>query len=176
MAGARNSTRGTAGKLTAREPGGIRLRPPLPGESAALTALCLRSKAHWGYSETFMRACTNELTLRENDLATETIRVAEADGTPAGMAEISVAGHEACLEKLFVEPGFMGRGVGRLLMAWARDEAMKRGATTMTIDADPDAAGFYRRHGAQDAGRTPSGSIPGRMLPRLVLDLDLRRQ
>ena len=39
------------------------------------------------------------------------------------------------------------------------------------IEADPDAAPFYRRMGAQDVGLAPSGSIPGRMLPKLVKEL-----
>jgi hypothetical protein len=35
------------------------------------------------------------------------------------------------------------------------------------VDADPYAAAFYRRCGAIDVGLVPSGSIPGRFLPRL---------
>jgi hypothetical protein len=41
----------------------------------------------------------------------------------------------------------------------------------MIIEADPDAAPFYRRLGARDAGLAPSGSIAGRMLPKLVVEL-----
>ena len=41
----------------------------------------------------------------------------------------------------------------------------------MTIEADPDAAPFYRRIGARDVGTAPSGSIPGRELPLLELVL-----
>jgi hypothetical protein len=39
------------------------------------------------------------------------------------------------------------------------------------IDADPATAPFSRRLGARDVGVAPSGSIAGRMLPRLVLDV-----
>jgi hypothetical protein len=42
---------------------------------------------------------------------------------------------------------------------------------TMVIEADPDAVGFYRRLGAVDYGTAPSGSIPGRLIPRLKLRL-----
>jgi hypothetical protein len=42
------------------------------------------------------------------------------------------------------------------------------GADRMVIEADPDAAPFYRRIGAKDCGLVPSGSIPGRMLPKLL--------
>ena len=36
---------------------------------------------------------------------------------------------------------------------------------------EPDAARFYRRMGADDCGRARSGSLPGRMLPKLVKEL-----
>lgn len=35
------------------------------------------------------------------------------------------------------------------------------------IDAGPGAVGFYQAMGAERAGTAPSGSIPGRTLPRL---------
>ncbi len=171
MAGTGNAARGTGRKLRAADSGGTRLRPALAGESAALSALCLRSKAHWGYGPDFIRACAAELTLSEADLAANIIQVAKCDDALAGIAEIFVAGREACLEKLFVDPDFMGCGVGRQLLTWAIDEASRRGAAIMTIDADPGAVGFYRHNGARQTGETPSGSIPGRMLPRLVIDL-----
>jgi hypothetical protein len=38
------------------------VRRALPSEATVLTALARRSKAHWGYSEEFMRSCENELT------------------------------------------------------------------------------------------------------------------
>lgn len=39
------------------------IRPARDTELDALTALVLRSKAHWGYSDEFMRACAAELTV-----------------------------------------------------------------------------------------------------------------
>ena len=37
-----------------------RVRPARPDEAEALTALVLRSKAHWGYDEAFTAACRDE--------------------------------------------------------------------------------------------------------------------
>jgi hypothetical protein len=42
----------------------------------------------------------------------------------------------------------------------------------MIIEADPDAAPFYRLMGARHTGFAPSQSIPGRMLPRLLMELE----
>lgn len=74
-------------------------------------------------------------------------------------------------------PAFQGglglrRGLhGRLLLQWAVETARQYGAGRIEIDADPDAAGFYERMGARQTGTVPSASIPGRMLPRLILTL-----
>jgi hypothetical protein len=46
------------------------------------------------------------------------------------------------------------------LQAWATDVAKKLGATRLTIEADPNAAPFYRGMGAYDVGQAPSGSVP----------------
>src|SRR5260370_38672074 len=44
-------------------PGMATIRPARPEEAAALTALCIRSKAHWGYDAQFMRQAETALTV-----------------------------------------------------------------------------------------------------------------
>ena len=149
----------------------MRLRAPSPDELIALSDLCLRSKAVWGYDQAFMDACRVELTLTERDLRDSEICVAERAGNVIGVAQVSREGEVAHLEKLFVDPTAMRFGAGRALFAWAQNAARSLGASTLVIDADPGAAEFYRRMGARDAGVAPSGSIPGRFLPRLKLAL-----
>jgi len=149
----------------------IELRSARPGEATALTDLCLRSKAHWGYDAAFMAACRRELTVSAAVASGPFLRVAAVDGASAGVAEIGEEDGTWHLEKLFVEPPFMGLGLGRRLLAWAVGTAASHGATALEIAADPDAAPFYRHCGAEDMGTVPSGSIPGRRLPRLVLML-----
>ncbi|HLY58362.1 MAG TPA: GNAT family N-acetyltransferase [Stellaceae bacterium] len=149
----------------------LRLRTPRNDEAAALTELCLRSKAVWGYGEDFMRACREELTLTDSAMEASFVMVAEIDGDPVGVAQVTVEGDTAELDKLFIEPAHLGSGVGKALFDWATTTARDAGAATLVIDADPGAAGFYRRMGALDDGTAPSGSIPGRVLPRLKLVL-----
>lgn len=158
-------------RAAAQEIGMLILRAARIDELEALTALCLRSKAVWGYGQAFMDACRSELTLTALDLNETDVQVAERDGVLTGVAQISVDGAQADLEKLFVEPAVLRSGAGRALFEWAAATARARGATSLIIDADPDAAPFYRRMGARDAGVAPSGSIPGRTLPRLKLNL-----
>ena len=144
------------------------IRPPEVEELPALSALCFRSKAVWGYDHAFMEACRKELAVEAGDLQSTLIAVAEEDGQLLGLAQIRVRGREADLLKLFVEPTGLRGGIGRALFAWAADSAAQQGADRLIIEADPDAAPFYRRMGAEDAGLAPSGSIAGRTLPRFV--------
>ena len=147
------------------------LRQPLVEELPTLSALCLRSKAVWGYDRDFIEACRRELTIEPSEMLSSTIAVAEEDGRIVGVAQMKVAGDEADLLKLFVEPAMLRAGVGTKLFHWAISEAARMGAARMLIEADPDAAPFYRRMGANDCGLAPSGSMPGRMLPRLVIEV-----
>ena len=147
------------------------LRAALPGEADILTDLCLRSKAVWGYDAAFMAACRAELTITAQDLARSQIQVAVEDGRIIAMAQLAQHGRIADIDKLFVDPSALRAGAGRQLFAWCVEEAKAAGAVALTVVADPDAAGFYRRMGMSDDGTEPSGSIPGRMLPKLSIEL-----
>jgi GNAT superfamily N-acetyltransferase len=149
----------------------LTLRTPRPDEAIALTELCLRSKAVWGYDEHFMEACRAELTITPGKMNSSYFQVAESDGRVVGVAQITLKEGIAELSSLFVEPAQLRCGAGRQLFDWAKRAARVAGAAYLVIEADPYAAGFYRRMGAIDAGTVPSGSIPGRMLPLLKLSL-----
>jgi GNAT superfamily N-acetyltransferase len=149
----------------------VAIRNARPADLEALSALCLRSKAHWGYDAAFLQACRAELTLRPEHLQQTIVRIAEQDAAPLGMVQVAVSGETADLLKLFVEPRAMAQGVGRLLMEVAVSDAQRAGAVEMTIEADPAAAPFYQRMGARRVGEAPSGAIPGRRLPLFVLDI-----
>lgn len=148
-----------------------RIRQPTIEELPALSELCMRSKAIWGYDAEFMQACRAELSFDRCDLLTTQIIVAEQESKAVGVAQIKVKGDEADLLKLFVEPAVLRSGVGKALFAWATNFARTMGASRLAIEADPGAADFYRRLGAHDVGLARSGSIAGRMLPKLAFDL-----
>ena len=141
----------------------MHVRPARVDEAVALTELAMRSKAHWGYDDAFMAACRDELTIREDHIAH--VDVAELDGQIVGMVRLE----PECVEDLFVEPTAIGTGVGRVLFRHVVRRAAAEGMARLSIDADPNAEGFYLAMGAVRVGESPSGSIPGRLLPRLEL-------
>jgi len=147
------------------------LRSPQPDQAAALSDLCVRSKAVWGYDAAFLEACRAALTLTADDWMDSELQVAMEGERILGLAQVRGSGQVVELDKLFIEPEARAAGIGRQLFDWCVAAARKRGATVMTIDADPGAADFYRRMGAIDDGVVASSVIPGRFLPRLKVDL-----
>ncbi|MGW2547713.1 GNAT family N-acetyltransferase [Kitasatospora sp. NPDC001574] len=147
----------------------MRIRPARPDEAALLSALALRSKAHWGYDAEFMAACRVDLTLDPERIEADRTAVAEADGRVLGFVTLVGAPPEGELDMLFVEPDVIGRGVGRFLLAHLRRRAAESGFRRVLVAADPNAESFYAAMGAVRIGTVPSGSIPGRELPLLAL-------
>ncbi|WP_338696526.1 GNAT family N-acetyltransferase [Streptomyces sp. Q6] len=148
----------------------VRIRRARPDEAAELTALALRSKAHWGYDEAFMAACVAELTLAADEIAARRTAVAESDdGRVLGLATLEGAPPHGELGLMFVDPEAMGLGVGRLLFAHVRATAAATGFTTVRWAADPNAVPFYEAMGGRRTGAIPSGSVPGRTLPLMEL-------
>ena len=148
-----------------------RIRPARPDEAAQLTALALASKAHWGYDAEFLARCKVALTLLPQDLNRLRAHVAELDGALAGFFTIGGEPPEGVLDHLYVAPDAIGRGVGRALLARAREVARSSGFDSLVIHSDPHAEAFYLREGAVREGEVESESIPGRLLPRLRIDL-----
>ena len=150
----------------------IALRGARAGEAASLTALCLRSKAHWGYDAAFMRLCVPQLTVSEQSIAEGRVLVAtEASGRVVGTVSVLPDGEDAELGLMFVEPAAIGGGIGRRLFGAATDLARRLGHRRMTILADVNAAPFYERMGAYFLRQAPSDAIPGRILPFYGYDL-----
>jgi len=150
----------------------IAVRPARRGEAESLTALCLRSKAHWGYDDAFLRLCVPSLTVREEDIAAGRVLVAaEGDGAPLALVSVLGAGKTVELQEMFVDPPAIGRGLGRTMFEAAVTLARALGARRMTILADINAAPFYERMGARFLAHVPSDAIPGRTLPFYEVDL-----
>jgi GNAT superfamily N-acetyltransferase len=141
-------------------------------EAASLTALCVRSKAHWGYDAAFMKLSAAALAVNEDDIAAGRVLVAVDDADHViGMACVLTEGDTADLDALFIDPPAIGSGAGRALFDAAVALARRQGARRMTILADPNAAAFYERLGARYLRNAPSDAIPGRTLPFYEYDL-----
>ncbi len=96
--------------------------------------------------------------------------VAEADDRAIGWAALIPKGDVAWLDDLWVEPDWIGRGVGSLLFRRCRESAAELGAKTMEWEAEPNTVGFYESLGARHL-RDSEPTVWGRVLPVLGIDV-----
>ena len=139
-------------------------------EAAALSDLCFRSKAVWGYDPEFMALMPAALEVVPEHIGAGDVWI--ATGVDGGDRRSRRARARRCagyaeLEQAVRRASPIRSGVGRALLAHAVAEARQRGAERLTIMADPNAAGFYERNGAARIGEAPSDAVPGRPLPAL---------
>jgi GNAT superfamily N-acetyltransferase len=145
---------------------GIILRAARVEEASTLTELCLRSKAVWGYDAEFLAACRAELALHPADFESSYVEAAEIDRELVGMCQLTLANERAILERLFVAPSCLGRGIGRLLYRWAEDVARSNSAAEIRIEADPGerrSIGEWEQStsGQWRQGASPAGGFHG---------------
>jgi len=138
----------------------------------ALSALCLRSKAHWGYDAAFMDAVAPHLRVTSDAIREGHATVAEtAGGDVLGVCQIDPAGHGGSLDLLFIDPEAIGKGVGRILYEHAKAQLKALGLPVMTILSDPYAEPAYLHMGARRVEMRPSDVFKGRELPWLEVEL-----
>ncbi len=150
------------------------IRDAAPEEAGWLTALAIRSKAHWGYSAEFMDACRDELTVDPRRIGRGDFHcvLAESGQSIIGYYALQrLSDDEYELDALFVEPDYIGHGVGRSLIQNAKIRLKQIGTKRLTIQGDPNATAFYIAAGGHQVGERASGSIAGRVLPLFQIDL-----
>ena len=148
----------------------IRIRPAQAGEAPALGALCVRSKAHWGYDARFMQLSYRSLQINPAAIDAGRVFVAvDAPGHLLGVTDCCVLPQPGTFDllHLFVDPQALRRGVGRALFEAACAWCVAQGGTKLVILSDPNAAAFYQRLGANLIGEAVSDAIPDRTLPLL---------
>lgn len=144
-------------------------------EQDKLSEIAIRSKAYWGYSEGFMQACKYELTVTDEKISSSDYQyiVACEQAQIKGFAGLQRISTQICeLDGLFVDPEFIGKGIGRLLFEHALTVLKSQNFKMLHIHSDPHASDFYQKMGASFIRQVPSGSIDGRQLPLYTLAID----
>lgn len=152
------------------------LRPARPDEALVLTDLAMRSKRSNGYDAAFMAACRHELTVCPSHLARAEYWLAEID-VVCGFACLAVHdGNRAGeIDAFFIDPDWQRKGVGRALWSKLLERARSMELDELVVAADPAAVAFYEAMGFRIIGQEASGSIPGRLIPRMQTRVIRRR-
>ena len=120
-----------------------------------------------------MESCRAELTVDSKQMMNDQYEyvVAEDRKTIVGFYALEAVSSEVFeLEAMFVDPEYVGRGVGRVLIEHAVRHVAEKGGQTLLVQSDPNASKFYAAAGAVQIGTRESESIPGRFLPLFKID------
>jgi len=139
-----------------------------------LTELTVRSKAHWGYDDSFMERSRPDLEFHASKFLPDFhVYILEADGEPLGYCSlIPVDSNTVELHDLFIEPPHIGKGHGKKLWDYAVNLARSLGFSRLVLTADPNAEPFYAHQGAVRIGEKTSPVGSDRKLP--VMEYILR--
>jgi len=150
----------------------MRIRPAKTSDIDELSELTMLSKQSNGYDESFMEQCRDELRVTEARLKDGEVWVAEAN-VLCGYACLNVDpdGVSGEVNAFFVHPDWKRQGVGKKLWGKILQRATDQNLERLHLDADPFAVPFYNSIGFKTTRETPSGSIPGRMLPYMELHI-----
>jgi GNAT superfamily N-acetyltransferase len=143
------------------------IRRAVSNDAPRLSQLAQRAKAHWNYPAEWLISWQPQLTIEHGYLIEHRVLVAERADRLVGMCALEDRGTWWSLEHVWVDPRSMGQGIGRALVQEALDLARVVRPGRVVAEADPNAAGFYRRMGASEIGFVPAPmpGAPDRVLP-----------
>jgi GNAT superfamily N-acetyltransferase len=146
------------------------IRDARPDEAPALAALQRRSADVWDEYRAQLAANPDAIEPPHRAIADGRVRVAaDASGRLLGFSVVLPIRDGRCeLDDLFVEPEWMRRGVGRLLVADLTARAAAAGASHVDVIANPNALAFYERLGFETTGQA---STRFGEAPRMSLEL-----
>jgi GNAT superfamily N-acetyltransferase len=132
------------------------LRRATDGDVRALTELVADAYRH--YEPLIGRTPLPMLIHYEDAVREHVIWVLEADGALVGILELEQRPDHLWVENVAVSPSWQGRGLGRLLLNHAEDEARRRGLTELgllTNERYVENVAMYTRYGYVETDRVP---------------------
>ena len=152
------------------------IRRVRPDDGVRLKEVAIAAKSHWGDERERVLRWADDGDFSPRRRGVDAF-VADVDGRAVGWASLLRKRDGWRLEDLWVEPAWMGRGLGARLFRHAAAYARALGAEQLQWEADPNAVAFYERMGARVVrdsepsvwGRDPSrdGARPWRLRPEL---------
>ena len=147
------------------------IRRAEPSEADAARELIGRSMAVWDRPAGYLEQAIGLMSLSPADLECDEAWVLDDGGTMVGFLRVSLAGNDAEIEELHLEPAWIGRGLGRQLFEHAVQRARAVGAERLVWSTDRYAVGFYLVMGGVITGTAPSGIAGDEPLTLMELSL-----
>jgi GNAT superfamily N-acetyltransferase len=124
----------------------VTVRRAAPEDLDRVREITIDAKAHWGYDRDFVYRLAAGLTFSPD----RERWVAENDGRPVAWLALIPSRDGVCiLDDVWVDPDWIGWGIGTRVFRVAANRARELGASALDWGAEPNAAGFYERIGGQ---------------------------
>jgi GNAT superfamily N-acetyltransferase len=141
-------------------------------DAVRLSQIAHAAKSYWGYPARWIEQWHNQLTISPAYISSAEVWNAHCEDSILGFYSLTGSGETLRLDNLWVMPVSIGQGIGSRLFRHAMERAITLGATSVEIESDPNAEGFYQKMGALTVGEVGyemEGSR--RTLPLLHMDL-----
>jgi N-acetylglutamate synthase-like GNAT family acetyltransferase len=140
-------------------------------DNIELSELTARSKAQWNYSSEQIEKWKDDLTISAEYIDKyEVYKLKEDDKLIGYYSFQSVDYKKVKLDNIFINPEFIGRGYGKILMNHFFKKVKSKGFENIYLDSDPNAEKFYQNLGFKVIGQLES-SIKNRFLPIMELKI-----
>jgi len=149
----------------------VSVRSAKSSEADLLSALTMRSKSYWPYSADYLMKSIPLLKISESDVADWPVGVAELKGEVVGFFALKTIKDENRLDHLWVDPRFVGKGIGKVLFQKAKIAATNFGWKSFRLVSEPYAEEFYLKMGARNIGKVQSRVKPDFFLPHMEVTL-----
>jgi len=123
------------------------IRPARVDEGARLKEIAAGAKGYWGYERVKVREWADQGDFTPERLRELIVFVADSGGRAIGWCSLIPKDEVVWLEDLWIEPEWIGMGIGSLLFRQAVDHAKAHGAERLEWEAEPNAIGFYEKMG-----------------------------
>lgn len=130
----------------------ISIRRVKPEEADRLSQIAIAAKRYWNYPEHWMQLWMPQLTFGPAYFEEHESWAAELNGEVIAFYTIQERENNAWLENIWVLPKHIGQGVGKDLFLHALYRARQQGYTTLKLEAEPNAVGFYEKMGMRRVG------------------------
>lgn len=159
------------------------IRRAYVNDSSALTRIAFESKRYWRYPQEYYTVWKDELTVTGEYIQGNEVYVYERRHriraffsmvilTDDSEYQKEVVPSGLWLDHMFVEPSFIGQGIGSEMMDCAGEVATKLGYSSFYIFADPHSKDFYLKMHCEFLKEFPS-SIPKRTTPLLLCTIPM---
>ena len=156
--------------MTDEKGSSVGIRRARPPEGERLREIAVAAKSHWGYDLDRVQQWAAMCDFSADGMREKEVYVAEAEGRAIAWAALIPRGELMWLDDLWVEPEWIGKGIGSLLFRHAVERAIRLGGKQLEWEAEPNAVGFYANLGGRYL-RDSEPSLWGRVIAVMGVDL-----